>query len=151
MLKVLSLTSVISMLAMTIVSFSALGDTPGSHPAFLHALTDLRAARWHLGERGGSAKLKEADENAIKEIDACINEIKKASVDDGKALTDHPGEDAGKDKAGNVHRAHELLEKAKKDISGKEDNKFANGLRDRAIHHLDEALKHVDHAIAIKE
>jgi hypothetical protein len=129
----------------------ALADIPGEHPAYLHALTDLRAARWHLNERGGSDKLKESDHKAVDEIDHCIDEIKKAAIDDGKDLNDHPAEDAGKDKEGHVHRARELLEKSKKDISEHESDQFAKGLRHRAIHHLDEALKHVKHSLEIKQ
>jgi hypothetical protein len=135
-----------SVFAFASVTFA---DAPGAHPAYLHALTDLRTARWHLDQRGGSRELKASDHDAIQEIDYCIDEIKKASIDDGKNLNDHPKEDAGKDKQGHVHRARQLLEKAKKDILEKEDNQFANGLRDRAVHHLDEAMKHIDHSLEI--
>jgi len=133
---------------LSITNFS-FADTPGAHPAYLHALTDLRGARAHLDNRGGSAKLQREDGIAVKEIDACIEEIKKASIDDGKNLNDHPGEDAGADRVGDVHRARQLLDNTKKDISGKEDDKFARGLKKRALHHLDEALHHIDEAIRI--
>jgi hypothetical protein len=136
-------------LVVTGVLQGARADEPGAHPAYLHALTDLRAARWHLDKRGGSAKLQASDDKAVQDIDKCINEIKKASIDDGKDLNDHPGEDAGADTVGNVHRARELLEKAKHDIEQHESDQFAKGLKHRAIHHLDEALKHVDKSIAI--
>ena len=136
----------IAAFAFTCVSVSAFAD---AHPAYLHALTDLRTARWHLEERGGSDQLKDSDHKAVEEIDHCIDEIKKASIDDGKNLNDHPKEDAGKDKQGHIHRARQLLEKAKKDIKERESNQFADGLRDRAIHHLDEALGHIKHSLEI--
>jgi hypothetical protein len=141
--------------ALTAVSLFAAGsssvfaDSPGAHPAFLHSLTDLRAARWHLEKRGGSDALKKADHDAVVEIDHCIDEIKKASIDDGKNLTDHPAEDAGKDKEGDVHRARELLKKAKKDIEEKETNPAVKDLRAKAVHFLDEALKHVEESLKI--
>jgi hypothetical protein len=60
---------------------------PGPHPAYLHALSDLRAARPYLND--GWRGLREYDDDAvIREIDAAINEIKKASIDDGKGLND---------------------------------------------------------------
>ena len=132
-----------------VMSASALADSPGAHPAFLHALTDLRAARWHLEKRGGSDALKQSDHEAIGEIDRCIDEIKKAAIDDGKNLNDHPAEDAGKDHVGHDHRARELLIKAKKDIEEKESNPDVKDLRHRAIHHLNEAIKHVDRSLKI--
>ena len=35
-------------------------DLPGHHPAYLHALTDLRAARWNLEHRPGDAEIGRA-------------------------------------------------------------------------------------------
>lgn len=56
------------------------------HPAYLHALSDLRDARAHL-ERPGGGERKEQERKAIEEIDAAIFEIKKASIEDGKIST----------------------------------------------------------------
>jgi hypothetical protein len=127
----------------------AFADTPGVHPALLHSLSDLRAARWHLDHRGGSDALKKADHDAVEEIDKAIDDVKKAATDDGKNLKDHPAEDAGKDKVGNVHRARELVEKAKKDIMEKDSNDATKALRDSAAAHLDEALKHIEESLKI--
>ena len=50
-------------------------DLPGKHPAYLHALTDLRAARWMLEHRPGDAAVSANEDAAINEIDTAIREI----------------------------------------------------------------------------
>ena len=121
----------------------------GKHPAYLHALTDLRAARAHLEHRGGGEELREEEKEAIHQIDEAINEIKKASIDDGKDLNDRPPVDAGLDHTGRLHRAKQLLEKAHQDIAKEEDNAFAQGLQQRSFGHIDKAIHEVDDAIRI--
>ena len=132
--------------------FFALGSgnaaAQGRHPAYLHALSDLRAARAHL-EPHDSGELRHEEKEAIHAIDDAINEIKKASIDDGKDLNDHPPVDAGLDYTGRLHRAKELLEKAHQDIAREEDNNFAQGLQQRAFGHIDKAIHEVDECIRI--
>ena len=57
-----------------------------AHPAYLHALSDLRYARALL-EKPARADVKWDETKAIREIDAAIKEIRAASIDDGKPLT----------------------------------------------------------------
>ena len=123
-------------------------DAQGKHPAYLHALTDLRHARAHL-EHGDGGQLRHEEQEAIHEIDASIAEIKKASIDDGKDLNDHPPVDAGLDHAGRLHRAEQLLDKAHQDIAHEEDNSFVQGLQQRAFGHIDRAKHEVGEAIRI--
>ncbi len=122
-------------------------DDPGLHPSYLHALTDLRHARAHLDRLTPNDRIDNEEQHAIDEIDKAIGEIKHASVDDGKNLNDHPPVDAGMDRRGRYHRALELLDKAHNDIASEEDNGWARGLRDRALRHIDEAHRIVDHII----
>jgi hypothetical protein len=125
----------------------ARADQPGRHPAFLHALTDLRHARAHL-EKPAKPEVQWDETTAIGAIDNAIDEIKKAAIDDGKNLNDHPGVDAKLRHHGRLQRALELLRKAKRDIMEKEDNSFADGLRDRAVKHIDTAINFVEQALA---
>jgi len=120
----------------------------GKHPAYLHALSDLRAARAHL-DRPDGGELREEEKEAIHQIDEAIGEIKKASIDDGKDLNDHPPVDAGLDHVGRLHRAKQLLEKAHQDIAKEEDNSFAHGLQQHSFDHIDKAIHRVDDAIRI--
>ena len=129
------------------VPFAANADMPGKHPAYLHALSDLRAARWMLEHRPGDAAVSAQEDVAITEIDKAIGEIKKASIDDGKDIHDHPPVQVGNDRPGRLHKAVELLQKVHSDVAREEDDPFTRGLRDRAIMHIDEALHATQHAI----
>src|ERR1700743_3921644 len=85
---------------LALVSLAANADMPGKHPAYLHALSDLRAARWMLEHRPGDAAVSAQEDVAITEIDKAIGEIKKASIDDGKNLEDQPRGQGIKDRPG---------------------------------------------------
>jgi hypothetical protein len=114
---------------------------PPHHPAYLHALSDLRAARWLIEHRPGDWAQSNDEVLAVHEVDAAINEIKRAAIDDGKNLADHPALDERPDHRGRIHEALEYLRKGRSDIERGEDNAFANGLRDRAIGHIDAAIR----------
>jgi hypothetical protein len=139
--------------ALALAPLTARADVqPGKHPAYLHALTDLRAARWQLTKKSGDAQMKWDEKEAIEQIDHAIGEIKKASIDDGKDLNDHPAEDAGKlDRRARLHDALHLLEKAHKDIKEKEDNSFAAGLQERALKHIGMAIERTKEGISNAE
>jgi hypothetical protein len=114
---------------------------PAHHPAYLHALSDLRAARWLIEHRPGDWAQTNDEVQAVHEVDAAINEIKRAAIDDGKNIADHPALDERPDHRGRIHEALEYLRKGRADIEREEDNAFANGLRDRAIGHIDGAIR----------
>ena len=120
------------------------------HPAYLHALTDLRHARAHL-QRADGGELREQEKKAVHEIDEAINEIKKAAIDDGKDLNDHPPVDVALDWRGRLHRALELVNKAHNDVAREEDNAAAQGLQQHALEHIDRAHKHIEEAIHLVE
>jgi hypothetical protein len=114
---------------------------PPQHPAYLHALSDLRAARWLIEHRPGDWAQTSDEVEAVRQIDAAIGDIKNAALDDGKNLNDHPAVDERPEHRGRIHEALEILRRARGDIAREEDNGFANGLRDRAIRHIDAAIQ----------
>ena len=127
---------------------SAAPEPGREHPAYLRALTDLRAARANL-RRPDGGELREQEKKAIHEINDAIAEIKKAAIDDGKDINDHVPVDTRMDWAGRLHRAAELLRKAHSDVAQEEDNAFAQGLQQRALEHIDKAHHHVEEAIEV--
>lgn len=138
-----------TLLVCLLAFFATLGfaQEPGVHPAYLHALTDLRAARAHLENMAPTHHMDKEEEHAISEIDKAIDEIKRAAIDDGKNLYAHPPVDARLDRAGRYHRAMQLLDKAHNDIAREEDDPHVRGLRNHALHHIDEAHHIVDDLI----
>jgi hypothetical protein len=113
---------------------------PAHHPAYLHALSDLRAARWCIEHRPGDWAQSADEQESVRQIDAAIGDIKQAALDDGKNIADHPPVDEYPDHRGRIHEAVKFLQKARADIAREEDNAWANGLRDRAIGHIDGAI-----------
>jgi len=113
-----------------------------AHPAYLHALTDLRSARWLIEHRPSDWAQTNDEVEAVHQIDAAINDIKQAAIDDGKNLNDHPPTDAHFDNRGRIHEALRLLRQARSDVAREEDNGYAHGLRDRAVGHIDGAIGH---------
>jgi hypothetical protein len=120
-------------------------DTPGRHPAYLHARSDLRAAQFLLRvheEPNVTRHLVEADH----EVEAAIHEIDQAAVIDHKDIEDHPHVDLHVDRLGRFRRTVELLREARADLGREEDNGRARGWRDAAYRHIDGALEHMHRA-----
>ncbi len=141
-------------IAFLIVFAAALGvscahaqQVPGPHPAYLHALSDLRHARGFLNHLGVDGAVDRHEQGAIDEIDRAIGEIKKASIDDGKDLNDHPPIDAHLKRTDRFHNAERLLHKVHDDLSQAEDVPQSRGLRDRALFHVDKAWHQTQDAI----
>ncbi len=137
----------IAVLMTAALPFAAHADLPGDHPGYLHALSDLRAARWNLGHRPGDTAVSIQEDIAITEIDRAIGEVKKAAREDAKNLNARPQDDANLDRSGRLHHAVELLQQAHGDLDREEDNPEARGLKRRALEHVDLAVEAARHAI----
>ncbi len=139
-------TSLFTLAAVYGATSAARADAPGRHPMYLHALSDLRQARAHLERpRNFQPRGENWDEQvAIREIDAAIDEIKRAAIWDGKPLSDHPPVDAQLDWRGRMHQSLELLHQAERDISQAEDNAAVRGLKQRAQQHIGAAIRFVE-------
>jgi hypothetical protein len=121
-------------------------QVPGPHPAYLHALSDLRAARHYLNDAWAWDPVRRDDDAAIREIDAAISEIKRAAIDDGKGLNDPFPIDTRLSPHNRFRKANELLWAAHNDLARAEDVPESRELRNRAIGHVDRAHQIVDNA-----
>ncbi len=137
---------------LTLVLTAAIGqgiaraDSPGEHPHYLHARSDLRKAEQLL--RLPDERNVKAEENvAAREVHAAIWEIDHASVLDRKDVDDNPAIDTSLTHQGKFGEIERLLQSAKRDISLEEDNQSARAWRHRANVHLDRAEQRVDVAI----
>jgi hypothetical protein len=125
--------------ALAVTAMMAPAAYAQQHPHYLHALADLRYARFLLN-RPAEFNVEIDQHEAINRIDRAIYEIKRASIDDHKDLNDHLPADPHWDRVGRIHKAIELLESAQRDLSYEEDNYRAMGWRANAIEHVREAL-----------
>jgi hypothetical protein len=143
--------SILSMLIVAVAMMTSASAFAGDHPAYLKALADLRAARWLIDHRPAKDWVQSADEAAaVRAIDAAIKEIRGAAIDDHKDINDHMGAQEVNDRAGRLRAAVDLLRKTRADIAQREDDKFAQGLRNRAFVHIDEAIRSTEKAIAAR-
>jgi hypothetical protein len=91
--------------------------------------------------------MKWDEHDATAAIDRAIKDIKDAALDDGRNLDDHPPVDAREARAGRLGKALEALHAAHSDNDKEEDNAFAKGLRARASHDIDEAIRFTEAGI----
>jgi hypothetical protein len=142
--------AVLFVMTLALVFSASAKPAPDRHPAYLHALANLRYARAYLAHPD-SGELKDAEKNAIAEIDAAIAEIKAAAIDDGKSIDDHPGLDSHLRWIGRLNKAASLLDKAHDDAAKEEDDVSAQGLQARVLGHIGKAHKHVEEAISLEQ
>jgi hypothetical protein len=126
-------------------STSASAQVPGA-PAYLHAISDLRMARAYI-KADTRAQFDHERHHAIHEIDAAIQEMKHAAIDDGKDLDYSPPVDARGMAAGPLHEALRLTRKAYEDCSQGVDLPNALGMRMRALGHIQDARDTLDRVI----
>lgn len=131
--------------AALVIPYAAKADLPGRHPGYLHALTDLRTARWLMERQPGDRRVYADEDVSITEADAAIQELKRASIADGKDLRDHPANDT-LEHGSRLLRAVEMLKQARNDIAQEEDNPEVRALRNRAFEHIDNALHAAERA-----
>jgi hypothetical protein len=120
-------------------------DTPGRHPAYLHARIDLRRAQMLMRVHDDPDVMRRIHQADV-EIDRAIHEMDVAAKFDHKDMDDHPPIDANLDRPGRFRKAMELLEKARADIGREEDDPSAIGWRDLSYRHIDAAMNFVRHA-----
>jgi hypothetical protein len=121
-------------------------EVRGPHPAYLHALSDLRAARHYLNDGWAWTPEMHDDYAVIQQIDAAIDEIKKAAVDDGKGPNDRFFINTHLSPRERFQKAKELLSSAQNDLLRAGDIPSAPGFKERAIGHVGEAHRIVDAA-----
>jgi hypothetical protein len=129
---------------------AALADTPGKHPAYLHARSDLAKARQLMNqpEEGNvAAQLR----NAVNEVNQAIGEIDRAAVLDRKDMDDHPPIDANLKCLNKFHEIFRLLHSAQKDIDREEDNPASRAWRNKANGDINDAIKFVKKALLLDE
>jgi len=87
---------------------------------------------------------QEGQKEILDEIDSAMHELKKASIDDGKSLSDHPPIDTTLIWNDDLRRAHELLAQARRDAGLPESDPAAAQMQNRVLHHINKAIRRID-------
>lgn len=117
------------------------------HPAYIHALSDLRLARALLRDHPRDYAEIRDEAYAGDALNNAIFEIRRAAVDDGRDPNWNPPVDSRLDHRGRLSQALELINSADRDLREEEDNPAARGWRNDAFHRLDEARHGVEQAL----
>ncbi len=111
---------------------------PEVHPRYLSAIADLRYARAILWRPDWREVMRD-QRSAVEEIDRAIAEARRAAIDDGKNIDDHPPVDMRLGWDGRFRKAMELLDSAGRDLSLEEDNRNAAAWRGAARQNIQNA------------
>jgi hypothetical protein len=117
-----------------------------AHPRYMSAISDLRYARALLYRPDWRDVMRD-QRGAVDEIDRAIAEAKRAAIDDGKNIDDHPPVDARMGWEGRFRKAMELLDSAERDLSMEEDNRNAAAWRGAARQNIENAKAFVARAM----
>lgn len=131
-----------------LTSQRAEAQEPGRHPAYLHALSDLRAARTFLDKLTPNERLDEAQAHAIQEINEAISTVERAALDDHKGLREQAPIDAHIAPGPRFRKAQEALTAALRDVNQEEDDPRTRDVKARSIAHIQNALNDVRRTMA---
>jgi hypothetical protein len=134
-----------AVVALVMLPLLAAADTPGRHPRYLHARSDLQTARWLLRVQDEPNVMREIRRTQV-DVDRAIREIDRAAVLDRKDIDDHPPIDTSLDRPGRFRKVMALLDSARADIGLEEDNPYAVGWRNLAYRNIDAAKEHLRRA-----
>jgi hypothetical protein len=118
------------------------------HPAYLHAMSDLRKAYWLVQHRDpGNPFSGMEEQRAAEAIRAAYMNLKNAAIVDNKDIDDQPPADTN---YGNhrdrLQQARNLLGDAHNAVDREEDDPAAVNFRKYAIRDIDAAIKATDAA-----
>ena len=116
------------------------------HPAYLHALSNLRQARALL-QTDTRPGFREEKNRAMDEIDRAIQEVRRAVREEGRESRWTPPPATQGDPDRPLRSAMTLLDEAHGDVARGVDTSDYRGLQDRALRHIDEARRSLGHAL----
>jgi hypothetical protein len=135
--------------ALTLLPMAAHAQWWQQHPAYVHAMSDLRQAYWLVEHRDSRDPVaKDEEHRAAGAIRAAYQNLKDASIVDGKDIVDQPPADMNFDeRSGRLHRAMDLLHDAHNEVAREEDDPAARGFKQRALVQIDRAAAATDAAM----
>jgi len=115
-----------------------MADTPGRHPAYIRARSDLRLAERIMAIQDEPNVMRDL-RAAADRVNESIRLLDQAAVLDRKDIDDHPRVDSYPDRVGRFRAMVQLLEAAKRDLNQAEDNLSAVGWRNASLQKINEA------------
>ena len=129
----------------------ALGRAGGAEeaaprPDYARALADLRDAKWNIANGGGGLAESMDQVKAISELWTAIKDVRIAAKDSGAAALKRSMPESGV-LPGDMHKAMALLTRARGLLAQPEADTAAGIERDKALEHLDLAMRQLRKAM----
>jgi len=142
-------TALIAVIAGALIPAAADAQWWRRHPAYLHAMSNLRKVFWLLRHRGPADPMARDEENvALRETRAAYQELLNAAIMDDYDIDARPPATMNwYDHRGRLHHVVDLLRETQVLLEREEEDPAASGLRDRAIAHIKLAARATDLAI----
>jgi hypothetical protein len=125
-----------------ILPMSSFAGFFGDHTHYQNALSEIRSARALVQANSQPAELAD-EQNAVRELQLSIEEITQASKDDWQPMATQHRVDGNLNKDERFHEALRLLARAHNNICRGNDGHCAQGLRNEAVAHLDQAMNFI--------
>jgi hypothetical protein len=144
-LKMLAVTALVAVM----MPIAAQAQWWDRHPGYLKAMSDLRSAYWLISHHEtNDPMVNEPERKALVDIRYAYQFLKDAAIRDDRDIDDQPPPDAVRyDFRGRLRRASDLLQDAYDHVDHEEDDPAAVGLRNRALHNIDKAVRSTNQAI----
>ncbi len=143
----------LSVAAFALLTFLFMAPATQAHaqyPMYLHAISDLRSARWYL-QQDTRREFVGLREHAIDEMSRAINDMKQAAIDDGKNPWRTPPPQSGGNMGAPIHSALRLVIEARNDVGRGSDAPGNRGLQMRSLRHIDEAHRALNEILRATE
>jgi len=141
--------SVVAACAVLLTPLAAHAQWWQQHPAYLHAMSDLRQAYWLVAHRDSMDPVAKVEEQRAEgAIRAAYQNLKDAAITDDKNIDDQPPSamDFGYHR-GRLHHAMDLLRDAHNAVDKEEDDPAARGFKQRALSAIDHAAAETNAAM----
>src|SRR5579863_9749366 len=123
-----------------VVCFAGARRVQAQEPRYLLALSDLRTARDYI-QSDHRHEFEHERHVAVDEINKSIDEIKHAAWDDGKNTKWAPPAHPDTDPWHPMREAVNWIDSARRDVTTGYDRPENQGLRERAVLHIDQARR----------
>ncbi|QLE54596.1 hypothetical protein [Nostoc sp. TCL26-01] len=144
-LRINSVSLLLGLITISLIPKIALADTPGKHPFYLHARSDLRQAELLL-QQADEPNVTRQEKSASNYVHQAIVEIDRASILDRKDVNNSPTIDTSLQHLNKFRSIYKLIRNAERDIHQEEDNHSVVWLRNSIQANIDQAKRYVESA-----
>jgi len=140
-------TALLAALLLTLPLAAGGDEAPARNPDYVHALPDLRTARWLLTPQPGDPPLRTNEDQAIQDINLAIRAVIKSGLYDSTDVSEHEQMQMAQDHTTRMHQALDLLHRAHAYLSKEAPDPMGTLVRNQVLEDIDRAGRAVGLAL----